>query len=146
MRAYCLSCEVPQETGELAQAAWYGLDMLGCEEEAIGKDKIRLKCYFKDSRALHSAEFSLMDICPSIPLSISIIADQDWNATWKKNMKPVEVAPGIWVSPAWLKPEMKPKDKWIQIEPKMAFGTGHHETTRFCFWSNYYLKDLKYWT
>lgn len=142
MRAYCLSCEVPQETSELAQAAWYGLDMLGCEEESLGKDKIRLKCYFKDSRALHSAEFSLMDICPSVPLSISIIADQDWNATWKKNMKPVQVAPGIWVSPAWLKPDLKPKDKWIQIEPKMAFGTGHHETTRLASQGILFLEQL----
>jgi ribosomal protein L11 methyltransferase len=130
MRAYCLTCELTLEAAELVQAAWYGLGMLGCEEESIGQGKVRLKCYFRDSVSLHTAEFRLMDISPSLPLFITIVADQDWNATWKKNMKPVSVANGIWVSPAWLRPPLRQGDHWIKIEPKMAFGTGHHETTR----------------
>jgi len=130
MRAYCLTCELTPETADRALAAWYGLDMLGCEEESLGNNKIRLKCFFRDSVALHTAEFRLMDITPSLPLSITIVADQDWNATWKKNMKPVAVTAGIWVSPAWLRPPLAPGNQWIKIEPKMAFGTGHHETTR----------------
>jgi ribosomal protein L11 methyltransferase len=71
-----------------------------------------------------------MDLSPAQPLSISVVPDEDWNAKWKQSMKPVQVVPGIWVSPAWLKPPLSPGDKWIKIEPKMAFGTGHHETTR----------------
>jgi ribosomal protein L11 methyltransferase len=130
MRAYCLTCELTLETADLVQAAWYGLGMLGCEEEGLGHGMARLKCYFRDSVSLHTAEFRLMDISPSIPISITIVADQDWNATWKKNMRPVSVASGIWVSPAWLSPPLKQGDRWIKIEPKMAFGTGHHETTR----------------
>jgi len=130
MRAYCLTCELTPETADRALAAWYGLGMLGCEEENLGQGKIRLKCYFRDSASLHTAEFRLMDISPSLPLQISVVADQDWNATWKKNMRPVTVANGIWVSPAWLRPPLKNGDRWIKIEPKMAFGTGHHETTR----------------
>jgi ribosomal protein L11 methyltransferase len=130
MRAYCLTCELTPETADLVQAAWYGLGLLGSEEETLDDKKIRLKCYFRDSVSLHTAEFRLMDIMPSLPLSITVVADQDWNATWKKNMKPVSVTPGIWVSPAWLRPPLKPGDQWIKIEPKMAFGTGHHETTQ----------------
>jgi ribosomal protein L11 methyltransferase len=79
---------------------------------------------------IHTAEFHLMDLSPAQPLSISVVPDEDWNAKWKQSMKPVQVVPGIWVSPAWLKPPLSPGDKWIKIEPKMAFGTGHHETTR----------------
>jgi len=37
----------------------------------------------------------------------------------------VQVAEGIWVSPAWLRPPVSLGQKWIKIEPKMAFGTGH---------------------
>ncbi len=130
MRAFCLTCELTTDIAELVVASWYGLAVLGCEEESLGNNKIRLKCYFKDSVSLHTAEFKLMDISPSLPLSISVIADQDWKAAWKKNMRPVEVAPGIWISPAWLPPPIGHRDHWIKIEPKMAFGTGHHETTR----------------
>lgn len=130
MRAYCLTCELTLAAADLVQAAWHDLGMLGCEEESLGHGITRLKCYFRDSVSLHTAEFRLMDISPSLPLSISVIADQDWNATWKKNMRPVSVAHGIWVSPAWLSPPLKKGDRWIKIEPKMAFGTGHHETTR----------------
>jgi ribosomal protein L11 methyltransferase len=130
MRAYCLTCELTAEAAELVQAAWYGLGMLGCEEESLGHGRVRLKCYFRDSVSLHTAEFRLMDISPSLPLSITVIADQDWNASWKKNMRPVTVAEGVWVSPAWLRPPLSAGDRWIKIEPKMAFGTGHHETTR----------------
>ena len=129
MRAYCLTCELLPESSEQAQALWYGLGMLGCEEETIN-GRIRLKCYFADSASLHTAEFYLMDLNPCQPITISVVKDEDWNAKWKQSMKPVQVAEGIWVSPAWLKPPMSSGQKWIKIEPKMAFGTGHHETTR----------------
>jgi ribosomal protein L11 methyltransferase len=45
-------------------------------------------------------------------------------------MEPAMVADGVWVSPAWLEPPKEGRKAWIKIEPKMAFGTGHHETTR----------------
>jgi ribosomal protein L11 methyltransferase len=108
---------------------WYGLGMLGCEEETVG-DNIRLKCYFSTSASLHAAEFHLMDLSPSQPLSITVVRDEDWNAKWKQSMQPVQVAKSIWVSPAWLRPPVSQGQSWIKIEPKMAFGTGHHETTK----------------
>jgi ribosomal protein L11 methyltransferase len=45
-------------------------------------------------------------------------------------MRPAPVAPGMWVSPLWLAPQLTKADHWIKIEPKTAFGTGHHATTR----------------
>jgi ribosomal protein L11 methyltransferase len=55
---------------------------------------------------------------------------QDWNAKWRESMEPAQIAEGVWVSPAWLEPPESGRKAWIKIEPKMAFGTGHHETTR----------------
>ena len=58
------------------------------------------------------------------------IENRDWNEEWKKTISPVKITEKIWVSPKWLEPKMLNGESWIKIEPKMAFGTGHHETTR----------------
>ena len=54
--------------------------------------------------------------------------DEDWLSAWKRDLKPV-VAGRFWVGAPWHEPPeagLLP----IVIEPGMAFGTGHHETTR----------------
>ena len=56
--------------------------------------------------------------------------NRDWNEEWRKTMQPVKITDNIWVSPKWLEPPLENGDCWIKIEPQMAFGTGHHETTR----------------
>ncbi len=55
------------------------------------------------------------------------IEQENWNATWESNFKPIQVADTCVVrAPFHEKPDV-PFD--IIIEPKMSFGTGHHETT-----------------
>ncbi|HEX2897279.1 MAG TPA: 50S ribosomal protein L11 methyltransferase [candidate division Zixibacteria bacterium] len=69
---------------------------------------------------------------PETPKIIeSTIASQDWESSYKKSIKPVLVANDTCVRPPWTK---KPRGivHDIVIEPKMAFGTGNHETTRAC--------------
>jgi ribosomal protein L11 methyltransferase len=56
------------------------------------------------------------------------IPDQNWNAEWEKNFEPVLIA-GTWYIRA---PFHAPRPDYsceIIIEPKMSFGTAHHETT-----------------
>ncbi len=58
------------------------------------------------------------------------IPDQDWNESWKKSFKPIRVGKHFSVLPPWERP---PKGRIpLYIDPGMAFGTGHHETTRSC--------------
>jgi len=60
----------------------------------------------------------------------ALIPDQDWNETWKKDFKPIDVGEQFTILPPW---EKKKKDRInLFIDPAMAFGTGHHETTRSC--------------
>ncbi|MDG3583772.1 50S ribosomal protein L11 methyltransferase [Galbibacter pacificus] len=55
------------------------------------------------------------------------IAQQNWNAEWEKNFHPIEVDGLCTVRAPF---HEKPSTKYdIIIEPKMSFGTGHHETT-----------------
>ncbi|WP_419214070.1 50S ribosomal protein L11 methyltransferase [Maribacter sp. X9] len=55
------------------------------------------------------------------------IEQENWNATWEQNFQPI-VVDGICMVRA---PFHEPIDVEydIIIEPKMSFGTGHHETT-----------------
>lgn len=55
------------------------------------------------------------------------IEQENWNVTWEKNFNPIKVDDQCVVrAPFHKKPEVEFD---IVIEPKMSFGTGHHETT-----------------
>ncbi len=59
------------------------------------------------------------------------IGEENWNATWERSVGIVEVTQRIIVKPSWRKLRKRDKGKIVlRIDPKMAFGTGHHETTR----------------
>ncbi len=55
------------------------------------------------------------------------IEQQNWNAEWERNFHPIKVGDKCMVRAPFHKAEQVDYD--IVIEPKMSFGTGHHETT-----------------
>lgn len=114
------------EAYEIAVGRWYALGMEGCEERARDDGSVDLCVYFTSIDAARSAagDFS------GSGTPIDAVVNEDWNAQWRASMQPARLAPGWWVSPLWLSPPLEQGDRWIRIEPKMAFGTGHHETTR----------------
>jgi ribosomal protein L11 methyltransferase len=129
MLSFCLICEIPEKYADIAFAFWYERGMLGCEEE-LCHGGMRYKVYFNNSRSANDAASDLQKV-PSSNIKIVEIEEQDWNAKWRQSMKPAKLSRTFWVSPTWLPPpQLRKGDHWIKIEPKMAFGTGHHETTR----------------
>lgn len=56
------------------------------------------------------------------------IAKQNWNATWESNYAPITVANQVMVRASFHLPNEAYKYD-IVINPKMSFGTGHHDTT-----------------
>jgi ribosomal protein L11 methyltransferase len=59
------------------------------------------------------------------------IDERNWNEDWKKSVGIVEATSKIIIKPSWKKLRKRDKGKIVlHIDPKMAFGTGHHETTR----------------
>jgi ribosomal protein L11 methyltransferase len=71
-----------------------------------------------------------LDIPLAMSFKHSLLPDADWNESWKKAFKPVDVGTRFTILPPW---EQQTNDRIpLIIEPGMAFGTGHHETTRSC--------------
>ncbi len=56
------------------------------------------------------------------------IEEKNWNQEWEKNFDPV-IVDNLCAIRAPFHPEFKNFKYVINIEPKMSFGTGHHETT-----------------
>jgi ribosomal protein L11 methyltransferase len=63
-------------------------------------------------------------------IDILTIPPQNWNAQWEESIQPVRVSPRIVIAPSWRHLAPEPGVLVLTIDPKMSFGTGHHETTR----------------
>lgn len=62
-----------------------------------------------------------------INYSCTEVAPVNWNETWEKNFDPILVEQQCAIRAPFHQPFDVPYE--IVIEPKMSFGTGHHETT-----------------
>ncbi|CAM1342084.1 50S ribosomal protein L11 methyltransferase [Tenacibaculum aestuarii] len=69
---------------------------------------------------LNSEEFS-------IQYDFKEIEQTNWNEEWEKNFNPIQVDDLVSIRAPFHENPNLPYD--IVIEPKMSFGTGHHETT-----------------
>lgn len=60
--------------------------------------------------------------------NVSEVEDENWNAEWEKNFSPIIISDQCYVRATFH--QAKPQFPYeIVIDPKMAFGTGHHQTT-----------------
>ena len=58
-----------------------------------------------------------------------VVSPQNWNATWEQSIKPQNIGT-FYVRPTWAQENDDPNSIELLIDPKMAFGTGYHATTR----------------
>jgi len=61
---------------------------------------------------------------------VQSLPHQDWNQQWAESVKPLRVGRRIVIRPSWEPADLQPGDIEIILDPKQAFGTGHHATTR----------------
>jgi ribosomal protein L11 methyltransferase len=64
----------------------------------------------------------------SYVFELSLMEDENWNEKWESNFEPIVVREAIYVR-ADFHPSNAGFPYEIIINPKMSFGTGHHQTT-----------------
>ena len=68
------------------------------------------------------------ELCPEI--LVQSLPNQDWNRLWAQSVKPLWIGKRIVIRPSWEPVAIPPHHIEIILDPKQAFGTGHHATTR----------------
>ncbi len=117
-------------SGQLALIGFSGFlqeqDSIACYISA----KTPLKIILKN---LHIVLENFAKEFPQLNLAVlhKVLYEENWNAKWESRTGIVEATKSIIIKPSWKKLRLKDRGKTIlHIDPKMSFGTGHHETTR----------------
>jgi ribosomal protein L11 methyltransferase len=86
-----------------------------------------IRAKFQTTLERFKFEFPVVDLS----FTVKSIREENWNKTWEKQTGIVEATPQIIIKPSWKKLPKHHRNKIVlHVDPKMSFGTGHHETTR----------------
>ncbi len=89
--------------------------------------KIRL--YFEETDTKWQ---ELYDFFAKEDIESTIVDDEDWKYKYKEDCRVVDLTRDIRVIPSWEREKQAAGPRDIFLDPGMAFGTGHHETTVMC--------------
>ena len=81
---------------------------------------------------LQEVQEALVQLDVTIPISscqLQRVIPRDWNAQWAASVKPIRIGRRIGIRPSWATMELPEDGIEIVLDPKQAFGTGHHATT-----------------
>ena len=60
------------------------------------------------------------------------VDEDDWQDAWREHFHTLHVGSRTVIVPTWRSYSPSPGDVVIELDPGMAFGTGHHPTTTMC--------------
>lgn len=80
-------------------------------------------------RAAVDALMTLNDPNATVNYHVREVEPRNWNALWEQSFRPVEIGDRVRIRAAFHASDPGFTDE-VVITPRMAFGTGHHATTR----------------
>lgn len=73
-----------------------------------------------------SEQFGILDS----RIVIDRLPERDWNAEWARQVKPIRIGRRVLIRPSWEPVALSAGEIELIIDPRQAFGTGHHATTQ----------------
>lgn len=104
----------------------------GWQEDERPDGTVAFTVYLEDTTAAESVVQSLASRWPGVGVERGSVENKEWALAWREFFTPVDAGEIFTVLPPWLRDEAPEKRIPIIIEPKTAFGTGHHGTTALC--------------
>lgn len=74
-------------------------------------------------------DFAMTQSVATLSWTVERMEQQNWNATWESQFDPIEVGKQLYIRAPFHASRAGEFTFEIMMEPKMAFGTGHHQTT-----------------
>ena len=136
-----LSVIVRGEGKSLLSDFLLGLDAFSVAEDLLDNGRVEVSGYFSQAIDINHVLERLEDylgFLQSIMEGFSFdninteeLDKSSWDL-WKKKLKQVRISDRIIIRPPWEKYHPTDSEIVIEINPSLAFGTGHHESTRLC--------------
>ncbi|MFO7717236.1 MAG: 50S ribosomal protein L11 methyltransferase [Thermodesulfobacteriota bacterium] len=128
-----MALQIPEKRAAAFSASLAQFVPWGWEEETGAADASLFTVHcdtFEQARHLLN---SLQSHFPELQAQLHEDKRQEWALSWRAFFHPLDIAETFLVLPSWERPEFSVRNRMpIYIEPKMAFGTGHHATTALC--------------
>jgi len=126
-----LTCRLPAPAEERLTELLQGWPVLGCQVEDAGAD-LSVVVYMseQDDGALDRVRQGLATL-GARALETAPFADHDWLAEYRRQVTPQPIGEKLWIDPHPTRPTPPPTGRHhLIVEPRQAFGTGSHESTR----------------
>jgi ribosomal protein L11 methyltransferase len=101
---------------------------------AVEEHDASLTIFFPDPTRRDEAQEAVARAWPDAQTAARDVLDGDWARRSQENLTPITIG-RVTVAPPWAVPQRDTSvlhPLTVIIEPSMAFGTGHHATTRLC--------------
>ena len=129
-----LSVQVPPEFVEPVSYL-FGRYGNGLSMEKVENGEVLLRTYVTSTATQKRARIEIGvkligSLRPMIGLCVRKIEETNWQEAWKDQFTLLRVGRRLVIKPPWIPYEARDSELVLEIDPGLAFGTGHHPTTQ----------------
>ncbi len=130
-------CSIPEQFVNPLFEVFDGGDFVLSSYRSVEASLTDVQLYFPEAERAEEAKKLLSDALSIVGVEAELVVrevpDEDWKFAYRRHFTTERIGRHVIVHPDWEpRPETKPGDVVVSIDPGLAFGTGKHETTKAC--------------